>query len=266
MGVDHRDPEPLPPLAYDEVARLYDLRYTAGPEGVAEILGACAARVRAARILEVGCGTGHWLGMHAGRAALYGLDSSAGMLARARAKSEALLLCRGEAAQLPFVPGSFDFVYCVHAIHHFRDPGNFINQARSLLRPGGALLIIGMDPHLGRDRWYVYDYFPGTRQTDLRRYPSSAALLGLMRAAGFAGCERLSGARLHQDFAGKEVLHDPILQKDGASQLSLLSDDEFTAGMARIRAALAAAGGENIIFPAHISLPGLLGFAPEKDE
>lgn len=259
-------PTPLPAVAYDEVAKLYDRRYSAGPEGVAEMLGSWAARVRAARILEVGCGTGHWLSRLAGRAALYGLDYSAGMLARARAKSDALLLCRGEAAQLPFARGSFDFIYCVHAVHHFRDPADFINQAYSLLRPGGALLIIGMDPHPGQDRWYVYDYFPGTRQTDLRRYPSSAALLGLMEEAGFTGCQRLSDARLRQDFAGKEVLHDPVLQKDGVSQLSLLTDEDFNAGMARIKAALAAAGGGEIIFPARISLPGLIGFMPEKGE
>ncbi|MCJ7604356.1 MAG: methyltransferase domain-containing protein [Desulfobulbaceae bacterium] len=259
-------PAPLPPVAYDEVAKLYDLRYTAGPVGVTEILGSCAARVRATRVLEVGCGTGHWLSMLAGRATLYGLDYSAGMLDKAKAKSDAFLLCRGKASHLPFAAAAFDFVYTVHAIHHFTGPRHFIKQAYRLLRPGGVLAIIGMDPHLEQDRWYVYDYFPGTRQRDLRRYPSSAALLGPMREAGFVGCERLSGARLQQDFAGVEVLHDPILQKDGASQLFLLSDDDFAAGMARIRATLAgaAASGREIIFPAHISLPALIGFVPEK--
>lgn len=258
-------PGPLPPVAYDEVAKLYDLRYTAGPVGVAKILDSCAARVRAARVLEAGCGTGHWMSMLKGRATLYGLDYSAGMLDKARAKSDAFLLCRGKASNLPFAPAAFDFIYTVHAIHHFNRPKNFIKQAYRLLRPGGVLAIIGMDPHLGQDRWYVYDYFPGTRLTDLGRYPSSAALLSLMREAGFAGCERLSGASLQHDFAGVEVLHDPILQKDGASQLSLLSDDDFTAGMARIRAALgrAAGSGREIIFPAHINLPALIGFVPE---
>jgi len=165
-------------------------------------------------------------------------------------------------------PGNFDFIYCVHAIQHFSSPADFIKQVYDLLQPGGVLAIIGMDPHLAQDRWYVYDYFPGTRQTDLRRYPSSATLLNLMREAGFAGCGCRSGACLHQDFAGEKVYHDPILQKDGASQLSLLSDDDFAAGMARIRAALAraAANGREIIFPAHISLPALIGFVPEKNE
>ncbi|MBU4260957.1 MAG: methyltransferase domain-containing protein [Proteobacteria bacterium] len=259
-------PAPLSSVAYDKVARLYDLRYTAGPHGVVEILQTCAGRVRAARILEVGCGTGHWLGLLQGSAELYGLDPSSGMLAQARAKSETFHLCRGEAAHLPFAPASFDFIYCVHAIQHFNRPDNFIKQAFGLLRPGGVLAIIGMNPHLGQDSWYVYDYFPGTRQTDLRRYPSAKALLDLMLESGFVGCEHLCGARLQQDFAGEEVFHDPILQKDGASQLSLLSDDEFAAGMARIRAALdrAAAGAREIIFPAHISLPAVIGLKPEK--
>lgn len=256
----------LPPVAYDEIAKLYDLRYTAGPQGVAEILESCAASVRAARILEVGCGTGHWLNTLTGGASLYGLDYSTGMLAGARAKCSGLHLCQGEAAHLPFAPAAFDFIYCVHAIQHFNGPDNFIRQAYGLLRPGGVLAIIGMDPHLEQDSWYVYDYFPGTRQRDLERYPASTALLGLMGQVGFAGCERRSGACLQQDFAGIEVFHDPVLHKDGASQLSLLSDDEFSAGLARIRAALtgAAARGGEIIFPAHISLPALIGLKPEK--
>jgi ubiquinone/menaquinone biosynthesis C-methylase UbiE len=260
-------PERLPIVAYDEIAKFYDRRYSAGPQGVAEILRTCADRVNAGNILEVGCGTGHWLNTLEGKATLCGIDHSYGMLAKAKAKSPTFLLCRGDADQLPFSPSSFDFIYCVHAIHHFRDPKNFIEQSFDLLRPGGILAVIGMDPHLGRDNWYVYDYFPSTRRTDLQRYPPSSALLQLMVNAGFIHCERLVNAYLQLDFAGTDVFHDPVLHKDGASQLSLLADKEFVAGMARISAAIdrAATSGREIIFSAHISLPSLICVVPEAE-
>src|SRR5437660_25768 len=76
----------------------------------------------------------------------------------------------------------FDLIFCVNAFHHFPQPRVFICEARRLLRPGGALAITGMDPHAGRDRWYLYDYFVGTQDTDLRRFSSSGTILDWMVA------------------------------------------------------------------------------------
>ena len=69
-----------------------------------------------------------------------------------------------------------------------------------MLRRGRALAIVGMDPQTEQDRWYLYDYFPGTRETDLDRYPSGEMILAWMREAGFARCERYLAARIVYDF------------------------------------------------------------------
>ncbi len=61
----------------------------------------------------------------------------------------------------PIPDASFHLVFCVNALHHFDQPRSFITEARRLLAPGGTLVIIGMDPHAGRDEWYVYQYFYG---------------------------------------------------------------------------------------------------------
>ena len=60
-------------------------------------------------------------------------------------------------------------------------------------------------------------------------------------------------------------MSDPILQKDGSSQLSLLTADAFVDGMARIRKALqlAKSRGEEIVFPTRIALPAVVGFVPD---
>lgn len=249
---------------YDSCSADYDKRYAAGPTGVKEILQTLAARTGARTILEAACGTGHWLAQLQGCPQKFGLDLSQGMLRQAGQKGGDLNLVRGDAARLPFLPQSFDFIYCIHAVQHFSSPSLFIKQARMLLRPGGALAVIGMDPHRNRDPWYVYDYFAGTFETDLVRYPSTENLVRVMREEGLEGCTLMQGAALHYDFKGDEVFADPILHKNGVSQLALLPLDEFSEGMKRIRQAIAAAGkrGESIVFPAHITLPAVVGFAP----
>jgi hypothetical protein len=110
-----------------------------------------------------------------------------------------------------------------------------------------------------------YDYFPGTYETDLARYPSGEMISLWMKEAGFVGCERRIAARIEHDFIGRKVLSDPVLQKNGTSQLSLLTEDAFVKGMARIREAiqLAERRGQEIVFPTHIALPIVVGFVPD---
>ncbi|MEJ2209772.1 MAG: methyltransferase domain-containing protein, partial [Anaerolineae bacterium] len=71
-----------PMVDYDRVAPGYNRRFVGGgTRGVGLALGALAGELRPGCILEVGCGTGHWLaGLAAAGRRLYGLDLSAGML------------------------------------------------------------------------------------------------------------------------------------------------------------------------------------------
>lgn len=69
---------------YDDLADEYDHRY-AGEQrsGTGEALLPLARAIRPARVLEVGCGTGHWREELAGFVpGCIGLDFSLGMLAR----------------------------------------------------------------------------------------------------------------------------------------------------------------------------------------
>jgi SAM-dependent methyltransferase len=250
---------------YDQVAPTYDQRfaYYAGERaGIARALLDVVRDVGAQRILEVGCGTGRWLGLLRRHGCqVFGLDRSMGMLERARASADPLSLVRGSANALPFRSREFDLVFCVNAVHHFDDAAGFIRDARSLLRPGGALAIVGMDPHAGRDRWYLYDYFPGSYDSDRRRYPSSGTLIDWMIAAGFDTVEGKVAERLVDTRTGRHVLEEPMLQKNATSQLTLLSDAEYAAGLARIRTAIAEAEavGEERVFTADISLAMVTG-------
>lgn len=225
-------------IDYDRVAPTYDRRYRdGGPPELAALVQARCAEAGARPVLDVGCGTGRWLRdvIAAGRHAI-GLDPSSAMLARAREHAPAATLVRGRAESLPFASGRFGAVLCVYVVHHLDDPARFVAEAARVLGAGGTLTVAALAPHDGRDAWYLYDYFEGTRAADCARYPRTAAVEGWMTSAGLADVRVGVAARLAHDAVGTGVLADPILSRHGTCQLSLLSDDAFERGMARIRA------------------------------
>ena len=247
---------------YDRVADSYNQRYKGGayrPEGIASKLLNLIQAAGAERVLEVGCGTGHWLPILQGQGEIIGLDQSMGMLRKAVDQGGKFSLIQGDADQLPFRSNSFDLVFCVNALHHFKYPSVFITQAYELLKENGVLAVIGMNPHSLQDRWFIYDYFPGTLESDLKRYPSSGTITDWMIAAGFGKIQWQEGEHILNNKHGDEVLS---LTREFTSQLTILSSEEFAKGMSRIEEALHKAKntGEPIVFPVDISLSMVTGW------
>ena len=79
-----------------------------------------------ANLLDVGCGTGRalvHLSQRFPQIDLYGLDPSASMLDVCHRKGIARdHLFEGDACNLPFVDGSFDFVTAFGVLHHIKNP------------------------------------------------------------------------------------------------------------------------------------------------
>ena len=258
---------------YDEVAHVYDERYKDAykPEGLVAVLSELARETGAERILEVGCGTGHLLaGLQNVTARMYGMDLSHGMLQKARARAGARAdaragrfhLVRGDVGRYPFPEKTFDMIVCVNALHHFRDPPAFVHNVPGLLRQGGALSVTGMDPRDARNRWFLYDYFPGTYETDLERYPSTDTVAEWMDAAGFENIRHRVGERILVPRKGREILP---LDKNFTSQLTLLTPEAYNDGIERIEAAVteAEASGTTIEFVTDVSLVTITGWMPQ---
>ncbi len=247
---------------YDNIADGYDKRYETayGHHGVASTLLDMIRAANAKRVLEVGCGTGHWLAVVRDCVHVVGIDVSLATLQKAASVRRELLLIRGEAENLPFPDQAFDVVFCVNAIHHFTNPSTFIAEAHRLLRSNGILAVIGMNPHTGKDRWFIYDYFPGTREVDLQRYPSPRAIIGWMTSIGFEQTSEQVAEHLQNDRRANDVF--PLF-KDFTSQLSLLTMADYGKGIARIKAAVSEAKetGKDIVFPVDISLSMVKGSA-----
>jgi SAM-dependent methyltransferase len=249
---------------YDAVAPTYNQRYEQNPlSGVARELYSLVEQNRVGDALEVGCGTGRWLTeLYPVVHRICGLDFSLGMLQQARARHASLPLVGGDASHLPFPAASFDFVFTVNAVHHFSDKQAFIREARRVLRIGGALAIVNTDPHIGRDQWCLYDYFDGTRAADQQRFPSSGTLLDWMLAAGFCRAEWRVAEHIQQEYVGPAVLDSPFTQKNGTSQLALLTEAAYAAGIERLRVAIATAQarGEQAKFISDLWLILLVGW------
>ncbi len=222
---------------YDRVAPSYDDRYgLLDFSGVERALVTFAGQPPGLRVLEVGCGTGHWLDILARAGArVTGLDRSAEMLRIAAARVPGATLAQGDAGRLPWEDASFDRVVCVNAIHHFPDAAAFVAEARRVLAPGGALQVIGLDPSRGEDRSFVYDAFEGALAADLRRYPTTATVEGWATRAGLCEVRTTLAHRLLLRLPARAALDGGLIGRTLVSQLALLDDATFAAGLARLR-------------------------------
>jgi ubiquinone/menaquinone biosynthesis C-methylase UbiE len=230
----------MKPVDYDHVASTYDRRYDRTRyEDIQTSLSSCiGAEPGTTAAAEVGCGTGHWLAYLSqhGVGQLTGLDRSRRMLERARRAAPAARLVRGAAERLPWVDACVDRLFCVNALHHFSDPQAFIAECRRVLRPNGGLLTIGLDPHAGTDQWWVYDAFPAALHADRRRFQPASAVREWLTAAGFRRCATVVAQHIVAAIPYNKALEIGLTDRGAASQLMVISDAEYEAGMSRLRA------------------------------
>lgn len=252
-----------PRVNYDQIASTYDKRFMLDrTEGIGEAILDLAQRLNAVRVLEGGCGTCHWLAqMQRVGSRRYGLDLSTGMLNQTRERTTGIGLVNGYARQLPLERGMFDLVFCVNAIHRFQDSRGFVSEAARVLQRGGALAVVGSDPHDRRESWFVYHYFDTAYETDLMRFPAWETVREWMVEDGFEGIEWQEVERIADPKYGRGVFDDPFLKKNSCSQLALLTEEAYRAGLERIEADLVEAEvrGETLVFETDILTAMLAG-------
>ena len=156
----------------------------------------------------------------------------------ARTQAPQAELVQGRAECLPWGNALVDRVFCLNAFHHFRDKPAFLAEARRVLRPNGRVLVVGLDPHSESDRWFIYDYFTGTREIDKCRYPPTSCIREWMQAAGFSDCVTQEAEHIVAQLPARAAIEQKRLDKMVTSQLSVLTDDEYQHGIKRIRNAL----------------------------
>lgn len=186
-------------------------------------------------ILEVGCGTGRWIGSLKNESKkIFGLDYSFDMMKIPKSDISYLNFVNADAVHIPFRENCFDLIFCVNAIHHFPDKLKFIQECKRTLSNNGMIAVFGVDPHIDKD-WYVYDYFDSVYENDLKRFPSLDFLRKNLEAEKFASIEIKSVEEVNNTRIGSDVFNDPFLQKHHCSQLANLTDEEYENGILKIK-------------------------------
>lgn len=132
---------------------------------------------KGARVLEVGCGTGHNLAMLSGFGRLEAceLDAIARGMASDRLGRPVL------EARLPdlsmFEPASYDLIALLDVLEHVPDDAGSLRTIRNLLKPGGALLVT---VPANKWMWSAHD----VAHHHFRRY-TKRHLARLFKAAGY---------------------------------------------------------------------------------
>jgi ubiquinone/menaquinone biosynthesis C-methylase UbiE len=217
------------------LAPAYDRRYEyRGYDGTRALLRRFIGNTAAA-IIDIGCGTGYWLRQLAGTAeTLLGMDLSWGMLQRARITAPTAHLIRGNATSLPVKSASVDRIFCVNVLHHIPDQGAFLRECRRIVKPGGGILTIGLDPHTGTDEWWVYDYFPAAIPADRERYASTERVRELLGAAGFDDAITEVADVLTGSVPFAVARNRGSVHRGATSQLMVITDEEYEAGINRL--------------------------------
>lgn len=216
---------------YDAVAEVYDRRYDRSDYG--PVLQLLLSFVQGSRhILEVGCGSGHWLQELAKQGYdVVGLDPSSSMLRTGKRKSRQPSFVQAWAEAIPCRQALFGRVFCINAFHHFVDQRRFLTEAHRILHPGGGIMIVGLDPHTGLDCWWIYDYFPQVIEIDKKRYPSTGQIRSLMTAYGFVSASTVEALHMPLQMSARLALETGRLAKTTTSQLMVLTDDEYDEGI-----------------------------------
>jgi SAM-dependent methyltransferase len=145
---------PLPPSQAELALGYHQADYDSAQEAedaadayaraIAPVLDRLAGRTGAA--LEIGTGTGAFLERleAAGFATLFGVEPSRAVI-EATPPARRGWIREGifEAGLYP--PGSFDLICCFMTLEHVRDPGDLVEEALRLLRPGGAFVAVTHD-------------------------------------------------------------------------------------------------------------------------
>jgi SAM-dependent methyltransferase len=196
-------PEEEAVRVHSEQASLFRDRYDALP---AEPYASCFAYSRhrlqfqldrrlpppspGARLLDLGCGTGHHLRWARGRGyVVAGTDGSEAMLAEARRLNPSADLRLAPADVLPFPDASFDALLCLEVLRYLPRIDPCLREMSRVLRPGGVCLATA-SPLLNLNGFPILNrlgaHLPALRTVRLKQFfHSTWGLERGFRRAGF---------------------------------------------------------------------------------
>jgi demethylmenaquinone methyltransferase/2-methoxy-6-polyprenyl-1,4-benzoquinol methylase len=194
---------------FDRIAPRYDLMNHLMTGGLDVLWRRRAVRElrlpRGATVADLACGPGEFCReLHRQGYRAIGVDSSAGMLARAHGADE---LVRADILDLPFAAASVDGVTSGFALRNVVDIARSAAEMARVVRPGGRLAVVDLAEPRAATRWlqstWIDHVVPrlGALLSDAEAYrylpastaylPDGPTLVGIFREAGFSDTRRI---------------------------------------------------------------------------
>jgi len=202
-------------------------------------------------VLDFGCGTGNFLQRMRQRFACRccGVEPSAEMAGRARAKDAEIDVRSGNHAQVPFADEYFDFAFMTDVVHHVPNRRVMFSELRRVLKPGGRLCVV-TESHAQIDGRFYNRYFPSLAANEKRRYPDLPQILRDADEAGLMASQVETRHGPATRFITEAWMRN--VREKNYSMFRLLEPQEFARGLADLQAdvgrACASAGGESLLW------------------
>ena len=183
-------------------------------------------RLRGARVLEVGSGTGRLAEALAERelARVWAVDASPAMVERAKSLGVNVRVARAEA--LPFKAGWFDAV-AMRMVLHLTERPRALAEAARVLGPDGRIVIATEDPATFEDVWFAR-FFPSVPELERSRFPTDEALRCELAGAGLPDV-RIEQLRQERTITREQALD--VIRSQAYSTFELLARDEYARGL-----------------------------------
>ena len=217
-------------ISYDEIAADYAAHRTVHP-AVLQRLIEFPAITPESHVLEVGCGTGNYIGAieSVANAKCFGLEPSPVMLEIARKKLTLVSWLQDSAEEMPYPMESFDFIFSVDVIHHVWDRQAFFSEAFRVLRPRGWFATVTDSEDIIRRRMPLSHYFPETVEVELERYPKDGEIRQLLSKQSFG---HISEELVEFPYSLSDTT---AFERKAFSSLHLISENAFAEGLRRMK-------------------------------
>jgi len=217
---------------YDKHAGHYD-NHRKGTGPYIPRLVDLAQRCNAKRVVELGPGTANVTAafLNEFNCPLLGIERSSEMLKRATSKNVGASFINGDASHIPLADSSADFIFACYVLHHIARPVAVFQECGRVLRDGYLAVITAPRDFIRNHP--MNEYFPSFAKVDTNRFQSVDELTDAMTEAGFRDIET---EKVRAE--AKPIDHEYVDRVAGKfiSTYALLPDDEFKAGLARLRA------------------------------